>query len=226
MTFRDFTIGEIADPDKVGVIRANAINGSSMSEPGGREELLEAAIALFAERGYVGTSIRDIALAVNRSVSNVYHYFQNKESLWLAILEHSVKGLPERLRTAANGPGEPLERFKQMIRVHLQASTRHFRESKIFSIEEERLSPEGKEVNRRVQLDILTIYVEQVRRLEALGIVHSKHIKILAFNILATINWYLRWYDPTGDMTETEVHDEIIDFIVHGMCGPPQSRKK
>lgn len=192
-----------------------------MSDLGSRDELLEVAIDLFAERGFVGTSIRDIAKAVGRSVSNVYHYFDSKEALWLAILEYSVKGLPETLRSVAHGDGAPLERFKRLLRVHLQASTRHQRESKIFMIDEERLSTLGKEVNRRIQKEILDIYVEQMRILQSHGLLRTRHVKILAFNILGTINWYLRWYDPAGDLKEDEVHDEIIDFVLHGICGQP-----
>ncbi|QIB66059.1 TetR/AcrR family transcriptional regulator [Kineobactrum salinum] len=188
-----------------------------------REELLETAIALFAERGYVGTSIRDIAKAINRSVSNVYHYFENKEELWLAILEYSVKGLPEKLRQIAHGEGEPLERFQRLVRAHLEASTLHQRESKIFFIDEERLSPRGKEINRRIQKEILDIYVEQLRLLMSHKLVKTRNPKILAFNVLGTINWYLRWFDPSGGLAEDEIHQEIIEFILHGMCGRADS---
>jgi TetR/AcrR family transcriptional regulator, cholesterol catabolism regulator len=84
-----------------------------------REELLDVAINLFAANGYAGTSIRDIANTTGHSVSNVYHYFENKEALWLAILEHSVKGLPETLRHAASAAGEPLTDFRNLIRTHV-----------------------------------------------------------------------------------------------------------
>lgn len=183
-----------------------------------RDELLEIAIDLFAEKGYVGTSIRDIAKAIDRSVSNVYHYFENKEELWLAILEYSVQGLPEKLRTVAHGEGEPLERFRKLLKLHLEESTKHQRETKIFFIDEERLSPKGKVINKRIQKEILDIYVEQFRLLQSHNLVRTKNLKILAFNVLATINWFLRWYDPEGDMSKEEIYDEIIDFVLHGMC--------
>lgn len=183
-----------------------------------RDELLEIAIDLFAEKGYVGTSIRDIAKAIDRSVSNVYHYFENKEELWLAILEYSVQGLPEKLRAVAHGEGEPLERFKRLLHMHLEESTKHQRETKIFFIDEERLSPKGKVINKQIQKEILDIYVEQFRLLQSHNMVRTKNLKILAFNVLATINWFLRWYDPEGDMSKEEIYDEIINFVLHGMC--------
>lgn len=195
-----------------------------MAESAGREEFLRVALDLFAKRGFVGTSIRDIAKAMGRSVSNVYYYFETKEDLWLAILEHSIQDLPTKLRAVARGPGEPLERFKEMVRLNLEVSVQHQRESKIFMMDEERLSEKGREINRKIQKDILDIYVEQLRILHSHGLVRTDRVTILAFNVLGVINWFLRWYDPKGSLTAEEVQDEVVDFVLHGMRGvPPES---
>ena len=45
----------------------------------GKEKVLQVAIKLFSAKGFKGTSIRDIAQAMNMSISNIYHYFGNKE---------------------------------------------------------------------------------------------------------------------------------------------------
>jgi TetR/AcrR family transcriptional regulator, cholesterol catabolism regulator len=183
------------------------------------EELLEVAIDLFAANGYAGTSIRDIANATGHSVSNVYHYFENKEALWMAILEYSVKGLPEMLRNAADIPGSPLVRFSNLIRIHLEESTKHHRETKIFFIEEEQLSAKGKKINKQAQKDIFDIYMEHLTLLEAEGVIPDRNLRVLAFNILAVINWYLRWYNRVPDMTNKNIHNEIITFILGGIAG-------
>ncbi|MCP4304365.1 MAG: helix-turn-helix transcriptional regulator [bacterium] len=65
-----------------------------------KDDLLERAAQLFEENGYKGTSIRDIARATDTSISNIYHYFGNKEGLWKEIQDASVKQLPETLRAA------------------------------------------------------------------------------------------------------------------------------
>lgn len=56
-----------------------------------REQVIKAAIDLFSTKGFNGTSIRAIANAMGMSISNIYHYFVNKEGLMLAILEQSSK---------------------------------------------------------------------------------------------------------------------------------------
>lgn len=67
-----------AKPGQVGTRRAQAAQR--------REQLLEAALALFSERGYRGTSVRDITRRAGVTEAVLYHYFANKVDLWAAVL--------------------------------------------------------------------------------------------------------------------------------------------
>ena len=52
-----------------------------------RREILEAALALIAERGYSASSLQEIADAVGISKAGVLHYFESREALIAAVLE-------------------------------------------------------------------------------------------------------------------------------------------
>jgi AcrR family transcriptional regulator len=52
-----------------------------------REDILQASLHLFAERGFHGTSMRDIARAANITEGLIYHYFASKRDLFRAIIE-------------------------------------------------------------------------------------------------------------------------------------------
>ena len=181
-----------------------------------REELLETAVTLFSEKGFQGTSIREIAKQMDVSVSNLYHYFNNKEGLWMALLEYSIQELPIRLEEAVARGNTSLESFRHLVKEHLHQSTLHQRESRMFLIENDNLSEEGQRSNRRIQMRILNIYIRQLEKLQAEGVVRAGNLKIKAFNILGVINWHLRWYRADGSMSAEEVHKEIVDFILHG----------
>lgn len=184
-----------------------------------RDELVEAAVELFAANGYAGTSIRDIAKVTGRSVSNVYHYFKDKESLWLAILEYSVQGMPARLRAAMEGEAAPRERFARLLRAHLEESVRHRREAKIFFIDEERLSPAGKRINKRIQKEMLDLYLDELKRLGTKVPLREANLRVLAFNVLGVINWHLRWQDHVPGISPAEVQEQIVEFVLHGVLG-------
>lgn len=189
-----------------------------------REVLLEAAIELFAANGYAGTSIRDIAKLTGRSVSNVYHYFEDKQALWLAILEHSIEGLPERLRAAVESGANSLDRFRRLVRAHLDDSVRHRREAKIFFIDEERLSPAGKRINKRVQKEIYNIYFTELQRLHGESLLTTHNLRVAAFNVLGVINWQLRWQELIVSVSIEETQEEIVEFLLRGLIEPAANK--
>lgn len=64
-----------------------------------RTRILDAALALFLERGYAATSIAGIRAASGASTGSIYHFFENKAALTRALLERAVAGW-----SAAAGP--------------------------------------------------------------------------------------------------------------------------
>jgi len=190
-------------------------NGSS------RERIIRTAISLFAARGFRGTSIRDIAHAMNMSISNIYHYFGNKEGLLVAILEHASEELVRRLNEVRSMDLPPVERFRRLVETHLRLSKENNDQGKIFSLDEEHLSPEGEKVNRRIQREILGIYREELSELQKEGIAQDRSLSVLTFNVLGVINWQLRWYRPGGSLSFAQVTDEIVSFILYGVLGGP-----
>ncbi len=193
-------------------------------KPGRREELLQAALDLFSENGFKGTSIRDIANSLGVSVSVIYHYFQNKEGLWSELLGYSVKALPAKLEAAMVGGGHSVERFRRLLRVHLTASNYYLKESKMFLSSHERMSVDGNKQSKEIERRILDIYVSILEELRRDGWVKTENTKILAFNVLGVINWQLRWYRPDGPLTGDQLYEEIIAFILYGAVGVPPGR--
>src|SRR3954468_8666866 len=74
-------------------------------EEPGRERVLEAGLALFADRGYHATSIADIGVRAGISKSVLYHYFGSKAGLYEAIAEAQGQALLERVAAAV--PSDP-----------------------------------------------------------------------------------------------------------------------
>lgn len=61
------------------------------------ERILDAAEALFAERGYEGTTLRDVASAVGLRTPSLYNHFASKESLYAAVVESGIRPVLELL---------------------------------------------------------------------------------------------------------------------------------
>jgi AcrR family transcriptional regulator len=69
-----------------------------------RQAILDAALDLFADKGYFGTSLRDVATAVGVRESALYNYFAGKDALFEALLAAHQDSRIERLAPLADGP--------------------------------------------------------------------------------------------------------------------------
>src|ERR1700712_4048219 len=85
-----------------------------------RARLRRVAARMFAERGYHGTSIGDLAAALNIQKSSVYAHIDSKQDLLAEIALTSVGAFHESLDAAA-ATTDPSERLHQALRAQLEA---------------------------------------------------------------------------------------------------------
>src|SRR6185295_6882580 len=69
-----------------------------------RQAILDAALHLFAEKGYFGTSLRDIGGAVGIRESAIYNYFPRKEALFEALIAAEAESRVERISSVLDAP--------------------------------------------------------------------------------------------------------------------------
>ncbi len=86
-----------------------------------RQQVLEAAASLFVEKGYNGTSMRDIAKSTQMLPGSLYYHFPSKEALLAAVFEEGVKRISDRVDEAlASTESKPWLRLQSACEAHLQ----------------------------------------------------------------------------------------------------------
>lgn len=80
-----------------------------------KENILKAAIQVFAEYGYSGGRIEQISRAAKSNDRMIYYYFSNKEKLFLAVLEAIYRNFYEAENTLSFDLDEPLKTLKGII---------------------------------------------------------------------------------------------------------------
>jgi len=95
--------------------RTNPKNGNENR----RGELVRAAAQLFREKGFEGTTIRDIAGAVGMQSGSPFYHFANKHELLVAVMEEGLRLGLERSRAVVEASGlTAVERFRRLVRAH------------------------------------------------------------------------------------------------------------
>ena len=83
-------------------------------------KLLESAAELFADCGYAGVSMRQIAREIGVTQAAIYHHFPSKDDLYIASLEHLYSGQQEAIVSLVTSAAEPSERLALLVEALLQ----------------------------------------------------------------------------------------------------------
>ena len=82
-------------------------------------KILEVAETLFAEKGFDGTSIRDISKVAKINVAMVSYYFGSKEKLLESLILFKTSGLKEQLVNLIDENMEPVEKINKLIELYI-----------------------------------------------------------------------------------------------------------
>lgn len=95
-----------------------------------REQLLDVSRQLFAEKGFEGTSVEEIAARAQVSKPVVYEHFGGKEGMYAVVVDREIQALTSALTEALEAGGHPqvlLERTALALLDYIEASTDGFR---------------------------------------------------------------------------------------------------
>jgi AcrR family transcriptional regulator len=117
-----------------------------MYEPAVLPKPLAAALDAFAERGYDGTSIREVASRAGLSVPGLYHHYPSKQALLMSLTTTVMHDLLDRSRRALAESGPtPSERFDAVVESLLRFHMFRRNEAFIASTEMRSMEPESRE---------------------------------------------------------------------------------
>jgi TetR/AcrR family transcriptional regulator len=185
-----------------------------------REQILNAAAELFSQRGFAGTTTRQIAAAVGTSETVLFRHFPSKESLYAAILEHWVpsagveRWLQELRKIAETRDDDAL--FTAVIRAVLESHrtfTVYHRLTLFAALEDRELARIGQVKYTSPVASFLREYVSQR---QAEGVFRRLRPEFVVHMILSvachSAQWNALGVNPLG-LTEQEVATQTASLL-------------
>jgi AcrR family transcriptional regulator len=184
---------------------------------GRRTELTREAARLFAEKGYHGTSIGDIAQAMGVQKGSVYAHIASKQDLLWEIASEGAAAFHAAL-DEIDGTAPAVERIRLALRGHLRVVAEQLDVATVFVREWRYVDDERREqfVGERRR------YEERIRELfregRDLGELRSDlDTAAAALLFLSAANWAYTWLQPGRDTDE--LADRFFRLLVDGMRG-------
>jgi TetR/AcrR family transcriptional regulator, cholesterol catabolism regulator len=176
--------------------------------------ILRTAAAIFADKGYHDSSIRDISRATGVSLSGLYYYFSSKEELLYLIQDHCFTTLQENLDRMLEREADPLRRFQLMVENHLRFFVNNMKEMKVLSHELESLSGEFRHtvnIKKRAYTDTCRDVL-----LTAAPVETPIDKRVAVFALFGMMNWIYNWYHPERDVPVAKLADDMCQLFLRG----------
>jgi TetR/AcrR family transcriptional regulator, cholesterol catabolism regulator len=196
------------------------MTSQSISQPGSRrDELLELAAAMFAERGLRATTVRDIADAAGILSGSLYHHFASKEEMVDEVLRGFLVWLFDRYQHIVDTQPNPLERFKGLFMASFDAIEDRHAQVVIYQDEAKRLSSQPRfsyveDLNRKQR----QMWVDVLRQGIKEGYFRPDLNVDLVYRFIRDTTWVsVRWYQPGGPLTAEQVGRQYLSIVLGGI---------
>jgi len=189
------------------------------------EEIIDAAAAVFAERGYHGASTQDVADRLGMRQASLYYYVPSKEAALEQVCLRSVGDFIERAQAIAAGPGRAPDKLAAIIHSHLAPVEERGDYVRCF-LRERRFLPRDSarrigRVARRYE-GILQGVIEA--GIAAGELRRDLDPRLTTLALLGMCNAAMEWYGREPNAPVKRIADAFTALVIGGMTVPKRGR--
>jgi AcrR family transcriptional regulator len=189
-----------------------------------KQQIEDAASTLFRDRGYAGTSVRDIAQALQMQGGSLYAHVASKEDMLWAIVTRAADRFHAEVAPIAESERTAARKLRRMIRAHVAVVTSSQRDAAVFLHEWRFLSGERREQiaqRRDLYEGLFRDAIDQGVKSREFGRMDPAQTAMV---ILSALNGIATWYQPDGKLTPAQIADQHADLFIRALTwGLPET---
>jgi TetR/AcrR family transcriptional regulator, cholesterol catabolism regulator len=185
-----------------------------------RQDVIEAAVRVFHEKGYASASIQDVAAEVGVLKGSLYHYIDSKEDLLARIFEDSAGHFVTMLDEASGLDERPVERLRSLAHACSLWYLQNIERVAIYAIEWKHLTGKRRKEVMRIREDYerrLASLIGEV--IEAGEASPQLDVNFATYFIFGALNGLPAWYRRRGPDSAEKIADAWAELIVASVVG-------
>ena len=195
---------------------------TAQAPAGVQARLLDAAVELFAEKGFDATSVQEVVARAAVTKGAMYHYFRSKDDLLYAIYHGLISRQLADLDRILSAGLPPAHALRAIVVDVIATTTDRIHAAAVFAQEMHKLADEPMAALRAQRRR----YHEGVRDLIARGqaggdFARTASAETVTLMIFGIVNQLPQWYQPGGPMSPRQLADEIVNFVLAGLRAGP-----
>jgi AcrR family transcriptional regulator len=188
-----------------------------------RQQLLDGAELVFGEKGFEASSIAEITQRSKVALGTFYVYFENKQALFVELVEQLGERLRKTLSAAVKGKATRLEKERAGFRAFFEFAGKH---RNLY-----RIVRQAEFVDEQVYLDyyrkLAKAYARGLEASMASGELGRFDPEVIAYALMGIADFlgmrFVLWNEP--EQLERAV-DDVVEFIAHGLKSPARLKER
>ncbi|CAN7296995.1 TetR/AcrR family transcriptional regulator [Variovorax sp. LjRoot290] len=183
---------------------------------GQREMILSNAAQLFAQRGFAGTSMNEVAAACGVSKATLYHYVRDKHDLAVRIAEEHVQRLESVVQEVLREHQAPEARLAELIRRFVAEYAIAQNAQRVLTEDVRFLREEDQERILNVERRVVAAFARTIAEVRGED-PQSKLGKPMAMLLFGMINWMFTWLKPGRELDHDAIGAMVSELFFGGV---------
>lgn len=190
-----------------------------------KEIIFREAARLFREKGYSGSTLRNLADRAGIKGGSIYHHFGSKQEILFAIMAKTMTELLENIRKIMSDDSGSLTRLHKVVDCHIRYHTSNRDETYVTDAELRSLEPD----NFRTIVTMRDQYEETVRKIlregNDSGTMNISDIDTASRALLQMCTGISYWFNPAGRQSIDEIVHNYLELFLWGVRGRARTEK-
>ncbi|MFC9358363.1 TetR/AcrR family transcriptional regulator [Rhodococcus sp. NPDC057014] len=189
-----------------------------------RADVLDAALTLFAERGYHGTSLKQVAERLDIRTPSLYNHMESKSALLREIVLDTLGHVVSDFERVIAETDDPVERLRRSTEVYALHHATHPREALVVNQDSSNLEEPERAKAQIIRRDHERAFRQLIVDGQNVGVFTVESPKLASFAIREMCVSIARWFQSGGELTAEDVARQHADYALSIVGAEQNSR--
>lgn len=182
-----------------------------------KAQIVSAAERLFNERGFLATSVRDLAEELGMEAASLYSHFKSKDDILWTIADRCASEFFDKIRPIAESQLHTQKKLTEMIIAHIGVITRNINAAAVFFREWRHIAEPRRSEYAILRNEYEEIFRQVVRKGIEENLFKNHDEGFSTRTIMSAVNWTHTWYRADGELTSEEIGQHLAGILLHGL---------
>lgn len=186
-----------------------------------RQLILDEAAKLFKDKGFSGTSMRDLGAQVGMEAASMYNYINSKEEILESICFYVANTYISHLAEIEHTAISYVEKIKAVIRLHIRLMIEDGSAVSVANNDWKYLTDDKLAMFKEARKSYERAFAALLQKGITAGELQPVNVSVALFTILSALRWVELWYRPGRGISAQELEDNIMTILLNGLASPP-----